>query len=133
VACSFQCQRTAQLARPRQLLSEVCQTLHGDCPPLTDLLKKHVIFVWTPDHQATFDALKAALSSAPVLATPDFSKPFSLETDACANGVGAVLMQSGHPLSYISKPLGPKSAGLSTYEKEYMAILLAVEQWRSYL
>ena len=42
-------------------------------------------------------------------------------------------MQSGHPLAYISKPLGPKSAGLSTYEKEYMAILLAMEQWRSYL
>jgi len=42
-------------------------------------------------------------------------------------------MQSGHPLSYISKPLGPKSAGPSTYEKEYMSILLAVEQWRSYL
>ena len=101
--------------------------------PLTDLLKKHSIFVWTPDHQATFDTLKSALNSAPVLATPDFSKPFCLETDACANGVGAVLIQSVHPLAYISKPLGPKTAGLSTYEKEYLAILLAVEQWRSYL
>ena len=101
--------------------------------PLSDLLKKNTIFVWTVDHQAAFDALKTALSSAPVLATPDFSKPFCLETDACANGIGAVLMQSGHPLAFISKPLGPKTAGLSTYEKEYLAILLAVEQWRSYL
>ena len=101
--------------------------------PLTDLLKKHSIFVWTPDHQAAFDTLKSALSSAPVLATPDFSRPFCLETDACANGVGAVLIQCGHPLAYISKPLGPKTAGLSTYEKEYLAILLAVEQWRPYL
>jgi len=96
--------------------------------PLTDLLKKHSIFVWTPDHQATFDTLKSALNSAPVLATPDFSKPFCLETDACANGVSAVLIPA-----YISKSLGPKTAGLSTYEKEYLAILLAVEQWRSYL
>ncbi|WVZ55602.1 hypothetical protein U9M48_006242 [Paspalum notatum var. saurae] len=39
----------------------------------------------------------------------------------------------GTPLAFISRPLGPKSAGLSTYEKEYMAILMAVEQWQSYL
>lgn len=101
--------------------------------PLTALLKKNTIFVWTPDHQAAFDSLKAALSSASVLAMPDFTKPFSIETDACANGVGAVLLQDGHPLAYISKALGPKTAGLSTYEKKYLAILLAVEQWRSYL
>ena len=48
-------------------------------------------------------------------------------------GVGAVLMQRGHPLAYVSKGLGPRTRGLSTYEKEYMAILLAVEQWRPYL
>jgi hypothetical protein len=101
--------------------------------PLTSLLKKHTVFVWTSEHQAAFDALKSALSTAPVLATPDFSKQFCIETDACAYGIGAVLLQNGHPLAYISKSLGPKSAGLSTYEKEYMAILLAVEQWRSYL
>lgn len=39
----------------------------------------------------------------------------------------------GHPLAYLSKALGPRSMGLLTYEKEYMAILLALEQWRSYL
>ncbi|WVZ51222.1 hypothetical protein U9M48_002384 [Paspalum notatum var. saurae] len=42
-------------------------------------------------------------------------------------------MQVDHPLAFISKPLGPHSLGLSTYEKDYMAILLAVEQWRAYL
>jgi hypothetical protein len=44
-----------------------------------------------------------------------------------------VLLQDGHPLAYVSKPLGPKTQGLSIYEKEYLAILIAVEQWRSYL
>lgn len=42
-------------------------------------------------------------------------------------------MQEGHPIAYLSKALGPKSCGLSTYEKEYMAILVAVQAWRTYL
>lgn len=77
--------------------------------------------------------MQQALSSAPVLGIPDFSKPIAIETDACHQGVGVVLLQNGHPLAYVSKPLGPKTQGLSTYEKEYLAILIAVEQWRSYL
>jgi len=68
-----------------------------------------------------------------VLALPDFSLAFSIETDACDHGVGAVLMQREHPLAFISKALGPRTWGLSTYEKEYLAILVAVEQWRHYL
>jgi hypothetical protein len=48
-------------------------------------------------------------------------------------GVGAILMQEGHPLAFISKALGLKTNGLSTYEKEYLAILIAVDQWMSYL
>jgi ribonuclease HI len=98
---------------------------------LTELLKKNTVFVWTPMHELSFSALKKAMSSA-VLVVPNFSKPFYIETDACGTGVGAVLMQDGHPLDYISKALGPKSQGLSTYEKEYLAILLA-QQWRAYL
>ena len=68
-----------------------------------------------------------------MLALSDFSKPFFVETDASGTGIGAVLMQGGHPLAYLSRALGPRSRGLSTYEKEYMAILIALEQWRSYL
>jgi hypothetical protein len=56
-----------------------------------------------------------------------------LETDASGTGVGAVLLQRGHPLAFMSKALGPRLQGLSTYEKEYLAILMAVEQWRCYL
>jgi hypothetical protein len=68
-----------------------------------------------------------------VLGILDFSKPFAIETDASQYGVGAVLLQNGHPLAYVRKPLGVKTQGLSTYEKEYLAVLIAVEQWRSYL
>lgn len=101
--------------------------------PLTVLLKKGSLFVWTQVHQDAFEALKSALISAPVLALSDFSKQFQLQTDACDTGVGAVLLQDGHPLAFVSKALGPHTSALSTYEKEFLAILVAVEQWRAYL
>jgi len=61
--------------------------------------------------------VQKALCSAPVLGILDFSKPFVNETDASQTGVGAdVLLQSGHPLAYVSKPLGVKTQGLSLEE-----------------
>lgn len=63
----------------------------------------------------------------------DFTKQFAIETNASRAGVGAVLLQNNHPLAYVSKPLGVKNMGLSAYEKENLAILLAVNHWRSYL
>jgi hypothetical protein len=101
--------------------------------PLTNLLKKHTAFVWTTEHSVAFETLKHALIAAPVLDLSNFAKPFIVETDASDGGIGAVLMQEGHSLAFLSKSLGPKSRGLSTYEKEYMAILLAVQHWRSCL
>jgi len=101
--------------------------------PLTKLLKKGHIFAWTPATDQSFQALKHALTTAPVLALPDFSKQFIVETDASDKGIGAMLQQEGHPIAYVSKALGPKSQGLSTYEKESLAILMAVDHWRSYL
>ena len=96
--------------------------------PLSDLLKKNVPFIWTPTHQAAFDSLKQALISAPVLQMPDFSRAFTIEIDASDVGIGAVLTQQGHPIAYLSKALGPRARAMSTYEKECMAILLAVDK-----
>jgi hypothetical protein len=101
--------------------------------PLTNLLKKQVLFAWTHEYTNAFNALKLALLSSLVLAMPDFSKIFFLETDTSNGGVGVVLLLEGHPLAFISNPLGPRRQGLSTYEKEYLAILIAVEYWRYYL
>jgi hypothetical protein len=101
--------------------------------PLTNLLKKWALFVWTADHDVAFNALKSALISALVMALPDFSKTFFVETHLSDFGIGAVLMQDGHPLAFVSKFVGPGSRGLSTYEKEYIVVILVVDQWRSYL
>lgn len=50
---------------------------------------------------------------APVLGLPNFEQTFIIETDASKDGIGAVLMQSDHPLAFISRSLGPKWQGLS--------------------
>lgn len=70
------------------------------------------------------------MSLTPVLGLPDFSKPFIIETNTSNTSVGAVLMQQGRPLSYFSKSLGQKNAGLSTYERELLTIVLAVQKWK---
>jgi hypothetical protein len=101
--------------------------------PLTDLLKKNTMFQWTSDHDVAFNTLKTALVQAHVLSLPDFSETFYIKIDASDIGVGIVLMQEQHPIAFVSKALSPKMRGLSTYEKEYVPILLAVKPWRSYL
>jgi hypothetical protein len=68
-----------------------------------------------------------------VLSLPDLNKPFVVETDASGSGIGAVLMQEGHPISFISISLGPQQQALSIYEREMLAILHAVTKWRHYL
>jgi len=74
--------------------------------PLTNLLCKNVMFVWTSEAEQSFQTLKHALITTPVLALPDFTKPFTIETDACGVGIGAVLSQQGHPLAYVSMSCG---------------------------
>lgn len=71
--------------------------------------------------------------SAPILALPDYSLPFTLETDASAHGIGAVLIQNGRPLAYLSKGLVAKHQDLSTYENELLAIVMTTQKWFTYL
>ena len=74
--------------------------------PLIDLLKNDSLFIWTSIHNSAFQALKAALSSAPVLALPDFAIPFHVETNASGMGVSAVLC-GGYTLGYHKMVHGP--------------------------
>lgn len=90
-------------------------------------------FQWTSQAQLAFDDLKHALSTAPVLALPDFRLPFIMETDALGVGIGAVLSQQGHPITFFSKPFTPKLLRASMYVRELVVITLTVKKWRQYL
>jgi hypothetical protein len=99
--------------------------------PLTQLLKKNQ-FQWTDQAQQAFENLKAEMTSTPVLALPDFAQPFIVETDACDTGVGAVLLQKDRPIAFLSKALSLQHQQLSIYEKEFLALIMAVDKWRQY-
>ena len=55
-------------------------------------LLKHDAFTWTPGVECAFDKMKQAMCTTLVLAIPNFSKPFTIESDACDNGLGADLL-----------------------------------------
>ncbi|KAA0039091.1 Transposon Ty3-G Gag-Pol polyprotein [Cucumis melo var. makuwa] len=100
--------------------------------PLTQLLKKGG-FRWTEEATLAFDKLKSAMLSLSVLALPDFNKPFEIETDASGNGIGSVLVQDRRPIAYYSHTLALRDRARPVYERELMAVVLAVQRWRPYL
>ena len=67
------------------------------------------------------------------MSLPDFSKPFIIETDASRVGLGAVLTQGEGPIAYFSQVLLKRARLKAVYERELMAIVLAVQKWQHYL
>ena len=99
-------------------------------------------FVWASEHQKAFDALKLALTTAPLLGYPDFDREFILETDASLRGLGAVLSQvddlgKTHVIAYASQTLRPSERSMRNYSSaklELLALKWAVtEKFRDYL
>ncbi|GJY23087.1 ty3-gypsy retrotransposon protein [Tanacetum coccineum] len=86
--------------------------------PLTELTKND--FLWDEEAQSAFEKLKLALTTVPVLQLPNYHEPFTVECDASSTGVGAILLQSEHLIK-------------STYDRELLALVLALQKWRHYL
>ena len=106
-----------------QSFAKIAQPLHA-------LTQKNVQFEWTEKCQQLFNDLKSRLSTAPVLAYPNFQQRFMVETDASIQGLGSVLsqLQEGkpHPIAYASRVLSPGERNYGITELEMLAVVWAV-------
>lgn len=113
--------------------AEIAAPLHD----LTAGKSKYNVLKWTADSEHAFNELKNCLVSAPVLATPDFNKPFSIHCDASNFAIGAVLTQEidnePHPIAYISRKLRGAEVNYHTTEKECLAVVFALDKFRAYI
>jgi hypothetical protein len=100
--------------------------------PLTQLLKKNA-FLWSDAATTAFEAMKKALTEAPVLHLPDFSQEFVVDCDASGSGFGAILHQRGGPIAYFSRQFAPRHLNLAAYERKLIGLVQAVRHWRLYL
>ena len=106
--------------------------------PLNDLLRKDMPYEWNDEREQAFQNLKKKFISQPVLAIPDQTKPFYVESDASNYATGAVLMQKDsngdlHPCSFISQSFSPAERNYQIYDMELLGIIRALEEWRYYL
>lgn len=105
--------------------------------PLTNLTQDHTNWkdpnIWTPACEDAFNAVKRCLTEAPVLAAPDFTKPFEVVCDASVFALGAVLLQEGRPVAFESRKLTSAEVNYSTTEQELLAVVHTLTKWRCYL
>nr|XP_029117740.1 uncharacterized protein LOC114913285 [Elaeis guineensis] len=105
--------------------------------PLSILLQKEVPFEFSQECKEAFDKLKSALTIAPIIQPPNWTLPFEIMCDASNYAVGAVLGQQvgkqPHVIHYASRTLNSAQCNYSTIEKELLAIVFALDKFRSYL
>ena len=105
--------------------------------PLHALTKKNASFRWDDECQEAFEALKGALTSAPVLAMPDDESAFVLDTDASHSAIGAVLSQKKagveHVVAYASRKMSKAECNYSATRKELLAVVSFIKYFKHFL
>lgn len=105
--------------------------------PLTKLLRKDAKWAWGEEQEAAFELLKSRLTSAPILACPDFTKKFVVQVDASGTGLGASLtqVQNGKEvvIAFASRLLGDNERRYTVSEQECLALVWSLKKFRPYL
>ena len=107
--------------------------------PLFDLTEKDSTWTWGKKQQNAFETLKKAFTIAPVLKIPNNEDPFKLSTDASDFATGAVLSQKDmqtnlwHLVAFFSKSLDVHERNYEIYDKELLAVIQGLEEYRHYL
>ena len=105
--------------------------------PLTNLLGKDVPFKFDEECLQAWEELKRRLVSAPIISAPDWTRPFEIMCDASDYAIGAVLEQRidnrQHVIYYASRTLNEAQLNYTTTEKEFLAVVFALEKFRQYL
>ena len=100
--------------------------------PLRALLRKDVEWTWLPNHDQALDKVKKIITSVPVLRFYDVNKDITLQVDASKNGLGACLLQEGHPVVYASRSLTQSEQNYAQIEKELLAIVFGCERFNQF-
>lgn len=108
------------------------------CSPLTDLTSKKKGWSWTAECEEAFRFIKDAMTTAPILAHPDQTKPYIMYTDASKEGIGVILQQkqddgTEHPVIYLSRKLSKAEKNYSATELEGLAVVWGYKKLHAYL
>jgi hypothetical protein len=101
--------------------------------PVIELLKKENKYVWSDACDEAFKYLKKLLTTSPVLAQPDTTKPFDVYCDAFGTSLGGVLVQEGQVISYSSRQLRRHEEHYPTHNLELAVVVMVLRAWRHYL
>ena len=107
--------------------------------PLFNLTHSDKAWNWNAKEQKAFECLKIAVTTAPVLVSPQGSKPFRIEADSSDFASRAVLSQQlpreekWHPVAFYSKSLSLVERNYEIHDKEMLAIIHTLEEWRHFL
>ncbi|GJV57638.1 reverse transcriptase domain-containing protein [Tanacetum coccineum] len=136
--CHFMCREGIVLGHKISNLGiEVDRAKVDIARPMTHLLEKETLFVFSKDCIDVFQTLKKRLTEAPILVVPDWNLPFELTCDASDFAIGAVLgqqkMKHFQPIHYASKTMTEAQIHYTTTEKKMLAVVYAFEKFRPYL
>lgn len=105
--------------------------------PLTRLTSEKTPWNWGEEQKKAFEAMQLCLTSAPILAYPDFTQPFIVNTDASGIAIGGTLLQQRNGknvvIAYASRQLNAVERRYSTIEQELLAVVAFVKKWKRYL